>query len=178
MNVNQKLKICVISNLVILIGIILIVSLCGSKENAYWNIGPGDGLVLINIHIDTWDKYYGLLGFILIFKISQVVIAEIAHPIIGFNIYNPDKKVITDFTKTELQIYGNTMYMIDSIRNVLMIMITITQIDIALFGAIVSEITGIFTVRMLLNEKTFTLKNNGDYNKINTEIDEDIIEMV
>jgi len=45
-------------------------------------------------------------------------------------------------------------------------------------GAIVSEITGIFTVRMLLNEKTFTLENNGDYDKINTEIDEDCIEMV
>ena len=36
------------------------------------------------------------------------------NPIIGFNIYNPDKKNISDFTKLELQIYGNSMYLIDN----------------------------------------------------------------
>jgi hypothetical protein len=159
MNVNQKLKLCVISNAFLLIIVIMVITLCGSKENEYWNIGPNNKFIIINVHINTWFKYYWLLAFIALLKISQVIIAEIAHPIIGFNIYNPDKKVITEFTKNELQLYGNTMYMIDAIRNVLMIMITITQIDIAIFGAVISEITSIFTIRMLLNEKSFT-KNN------------------
>ena len=72
--------------------------------------------------------------------------------------YNPDKKVITDFTKNQLQIYGNLMYFIDSVRGVFTILITISQVDVALFGVFVSEITGIYTVRMLLDEKKF-IKN-------------------
>ena len=34
-------------------------------------------------------------------------------------------------------------------------MVSITQIDIALFSLIASQITSIFTIRLLLNEKTF-----------------------
>ena len=39
-------------------------------------------------------------------------------------------------------------------------MLAITQIDIALFDAFIGELTTVFTVRMLLNEKTF---NNSQY---------------
>ena len=51
------------------------------------------------------------------------------------------------------------MYFIDSIRNVFMIMLTISQIDIALWGVLISEFTSIFTIRYLLNEKKFLKKN-------------------
>ena len=81
-----------------------------------------------------------------------------AHPILGFSIYNPDKKIITEFTKNQLQVYGNLMYLIDSVRGVFTILVTISQVDIALVGVLVSEITGIFTIRMLLNEKQFIPK--------------------
>ena len=165
MNVNNKLRICIFANALLLSGIIIIISLCGSKESKYWRFGPNEDLVLINVHINTWNKYYYLLGVIAFIKVTQVIINEIAQPIIGFNIYNPDKKEITDFTKFELQLYGNIMYLIGSIRSVLMIMLSITQIDIALFGAVVCEITSIFTIRMLLNEKIFVKKNKG-YDKI------------
>ena len=103
--------------------------------------------------------------FVSIIKVSQCFIAEIAHPIIGFNIYNPDKKVITDFTKLELQLYGNLMYTIDGIRDVVMIVMSISQIDIALWGILCSEIASIFTIRLLLNEKEFRKKeinNNSE----------------
>ena len=96
MNVNQKLKLCVISNAFLLI---MVITLCGSKENKYWNIGPNNKLIIINVNINTWFKYYWLLGFIALLKISQVIIAEIAHPIIGFNIYNPDKKLLLNLQK-------------------------------------------------------------------------------
>ena len=46
------------------------------------------------------------------------------------------------------------------------IMITITQIDIALFDAIIGELTTIFTIRMLLNQKTFCKEN--EYTSLNT----------
>ena len=45
-------------------------------------------------------------------------------------------------------------------------MITITQIDLALFSVLVGEITSLFTIRMLLNEKTF----NKNYINLDNEI--------
>ena len=84
-------------------------------------------------------------------------IDEIANPIISFNIYNPDKTVIEDFSKNELQIYGNLLYGIDATKQVFLIMVSITQIDIALVSMFASELASIVTIRMLLNEKTFPL---------------------
>jgi hypothetical protein len=56
-----------------------------------------------------------------------------------------------------------------------MAVITITQVDIAFSGMIVSEIVSIFTVRHLLNCKTFTkIKNTNN----NLEYEDDAILMV
>ena len=168
-DVNKKLKICVFSNFILLIFIISIISLCGKSESSYWKFGPNEELIIINVQINNYSKYCLLLLTISIFKIMDVIISEIANPIIGFNIYNPDKKVITEFTKNELQFYGNTMYLIDGIRNVLMIMVSITQIDIALFGVLISEFTSIFTIRLLLNDKSF---RKEEYNNLEEEMPE------
>ena len=161
MNVNKKLKLCVVSNFILLSLTIIIISLFSNKSSTYWNIGPNEKLIIISVKIDNWTKYWILLSFIAFLKITKCVIAEIAHPIIGFNIYNPDKKLITEFTKIELQFYGNSMYLIDNIRNVFMIMITISQIDVALWGVFIAEFTSIFTIRYLLNEKKFSKNNNN-----------------
>jgi hypothetical protein len=47
------------------------------------------------------------------------------------------------------------MWFINSLTNSLFVMITISQIDIAILRILYSEITTIFTIRMLLNEKEF-----------------------
>ena len=91
-----------------------------------------------------------------------VFIGEIANPIIGFNIYNPDKKVITDFTKNELQFYGNTLYIIDSTRYIFKVMVLVTQIDLAFISMLSGEIISFITIRMLLNEKEFIKKEKKD----------------
>ena len=154
-DINRKLKICVFSNLLLLSFVISIILLFKDDKSTYLRWGPQDDLIIISVAINNMTKYFMLLFIIAIIKISDVVIAEIANPIIGFNIYNPDKKVITEFTKNELQFYGNSMYLIDAIKAVLLIMVNISQIDIAIWGVIVSESTSLFTIRMLLNEKEF-----------------------
>ena len=161
-DINRKLKICVFSNLLLLSFVISIILLFKDDKSTYLRWGPQDDLIIISVAINNMTKYFMLLGIIAIIKISDVVIAEIASPIIGFNIYNPDKKVITDFTKNELQFYGNSMYLIDANKAVLLIMVNISQIDIALWGVIVSETTSLFTIRMLLNEKEFKLNNDSE----------------
>jgi hypothetical protein len=88
-------------------------------------------------------------------KGCDVMVNEIGSPILGFPVYNPDKKIIDDFTKNQLNFLANSMWFVNGFRTVLMAVITITQVDIAFSGMIVSEIVSIFTVRHLLNCKTF-----------------------
>ena len=150
----KKLKYCLILNVIVLF-IIILLSFIFRVGGSYWNFGPNKVLVIISVHIDTWSKYFILLTIITLINISKVIIEEIGMPILNFNIYNPDKKHITEFTKLELHVYGNTMYAISNIRRVLLLILNISQIDIAIYNIFVCEVTSIFTIRMLLNEKHF-----------------------
>ena len=164
-NSRIKLQYCIFTYSILLICIIFLVFYFQTKNNYFrWGVPDKNEspLIVISIKIDDYYKYFCLLLFIAIFRITKVIVTEIAEPILAFTIYNPDKKNINNFGKNELQFYGNTLYFIDSIRYVFTIMLAVTQIDIALFDALIGEITTIFTIRLLLNEKTF----NNTYNEL------------
>lgn len=154
---NQKTKLfhCVWVNIILLSVIVFLVFTFNDGSSSYFRWGPQEDLVLISIKINTWERYFVLLLLQVLIKVCNVIVGEIANPILGFTIYNPDKKEVFGFDKTELQVYANLMFFVDNCKYTLMFLFSISQIDIAFFGIIVSEITGIFTVRMLLNEKTF-----------------------
>ena len=160
MKATTKLKYCVTGNILLLVVIVIII-IHYQHESKYFRFGPSNDLIVISVNINTNDRYLILLLIISLVKITKVVVEEIGMPVIGFSIYNPDKKVITEFTKNELQFYGNTMYLTSSLRYIFEVMVTITQIDIAIYSVIISEITTIFTIRLLLNEKRFP-KNEDD----------------
>jgi len=159
---NYKLRYCVIINFVLFLIISFVILLCKDDNNYYMTYGPNDNLYVLSIQINTPQKYIYLQFFLLFVEFSRVFTNEIASPILGFNIYNPDKKIITEFTKNELQFLANTMWLINSLTTSLFVMITISQIDIAILRTLYSEITTIFTIRMLLNEKKFIYEDYID----------------
>ena len=127
-------------------------------SSKYFRFGWHDDLILISIPINTKIKYIFLNIFIGIIRIVEVIIQEIAHPIIEFTIYNPDKKVITQFSRYELQLYGNLMYFIDNFKRIVMLLITISQFDLALISMLFGEIATVFTINYILSEKKFVEK--------------------
>ena len=158
MNSRNKLQLCILIYGILLIGIVSIISIYKTHGEYFrWGIPNKneEPLIIISVNIDNYYKYFSLLLMITIIRIIKVGVTEIADPILTFNIYNPDKKNIEEFGKNELQFYGNMLYLIDNLRYVFTLMITITQIDLALYSVLVGEITSLFTIRMLLNEKTF-----------------------
>ena len=158
MEVKKKLQLCILVYSILLILIVIVINFFQTKSTYFrWGVPNKDEepLIIISVNIDNYYKYCCLLFLITIIRIIKVGVTEIADPIITFNIYNPDKKNIEDFGKNELQFYGNMLYLIDNLRYVFTLMITISQIDLAIYGVLVGEITSIFTIRMLLNEKTF-----------------------
>ncbi len=162
-SIQNKIRLCILGNAITVLLVVLPICLLSESGN-YFRFGPSDDFILINIKIDTSAKYLSVLTLIAIINVIKVISEEIGGPILGFNIYNPDKKIITDFTKCELQLYGNTMFMLSGLRNIFITLITITQFDIALWSLLVSEAASLFTIRMLLNEKTFQ-----NYNEIEME---------
>ena len=159
MNQKDKLKLCLIANILLLF-IIIMLMFAFESNSIYCRIGPQDNLEILAFKVDTWKKYYIILGLVSFIKITKVFIQEMGMPILGFSIYNPDKKVITEFTKNELQFYANSMYLISGLRYVFEIIVTISQLDLAVFSVIVSEFASFFTIRILLNEKEFVKKIN------------------
>ena len=67
--------------------------------------------------------------------------------------------------------------MICGFKRLMLIMISITQIDLAMIGMLSGEIMSFFTIRMLLNEKIFENDNNKYY-KINPENAENEHELI
>ena len=159
---NFRLKYCVFINFLLFIFIVITVVIFNNNNN-YFKYGPNDDLDILGIKINTIDKYLYLQLFLCFVEISRAWTNEIASPILGFNIYNPDKKIIKEFTKNELQLLANIMWLINSLTNALFILITISQIDIAILRILYSEITTIFTIRLLLNDKTFIVENDETF---------------
>lgn len=168
---KKRLQQCIIINTILLITIIGSILLFGNNDNKYLKYGPNDNLQPLGIPINTWNKYILFQILICFIKITEVYIGEIADPILGFDIYNPDKKIINHFTKNELQTYANSMWLISALRSALMVVILISQIDIALLQVLYGEIMSFYTIRLLLNDKKFPEDFDSLSNVSNNSID-------
>ena len=154
----NKIRICLGLNVFLLIFIISCIIIFAS-DSRYFKFGPNDDFILISVPINSLSRYIFLLCLIACNNCIKVLIGEIGEPILVFNVYNPDKKIITEFTKPQLLFYANSMFFISNTRRVFEIMITVTQLDIAVFSIIVEQIVSIFTVYFLVNEKKFDKKD-------------------
>ena len=128
-------------------------------NSSYFRFGPHNDFVFISVFINSYERYSLLLFLISLNNIIKVLVGEIGEPILVFNVYNPDKKVITKFTQPQILFYANSMFFISNIRRVFDVLINVTQIDIALFSIVVEQLISICTVSFLVNEKQF---NNCD----------------
>ncbi len=148
-----------------------------AESSPYWRIGYNEDLIVISVKINSASKYAALLMLIAFINASRVIVEEIGMPILSFSIYNPDKKVIQGFGKNELQVYANAMYVVSGLRGVLMTVVSITQVDLAIWSLLASEVASIYTIRMLLNEKTFEESLRKEYTVVHVEEAEEVEEI-
>ena len=127
---KQRLKVCIIGQAMLLAIALVTTSILATKDSLYYRIDSSEELIVISVKINTWTRYCILLVYILIFRVCKVFINELGIPILTFNIYDPNRKVIKDFTRLELQVLGNIMFMLNSIRYALTLQLSIIQIDI------------------------------------------------
>jgi hypothetical protein len=155
----NKVRLCLFLNscLVLFIGFYITNFASDSK---YFRFGPSEDFIFISVQINTTQKYCSLLTLIFVNDIVRVIIQEFGDPVLYMNVYNPDKKEITEFSKAQLYFYANSMFLINNIRYIFTILISVTQIDIALFSVLVEQVVVIITIKMLLDEKKFINKKS------------------
>ena len=154
MKTLKKIQICLGLNIFLLLLISSCISIFAS-DSKYFRFGPSEDFILISVKIDNYQKYYLLLILITCNNCIRTIVSQIGSQILIFNVYNPDKKVITEFTKSQLLFYANTMFFVGNIRVFFELLLTISQIDIALFSIFVKQLFSIGISIFLLNEKDF-----------------------
>ena len=129
-------------------------------SSPYFNIGPSEKLIIFNIKIDTPSKYVYSQLFMIYINFIEIISVEGAAPILYFRIFNPDLKTINDFTKNELIFYNVTLNFMTALRSMILIIISLVQVDFVVLGTIYYQLMSIFITNQLLKLKKFDISNN------------------
>lgn len=105
----------------------------------------------------------------------DVYINDTIFPYINNNVRNNNVKNIKEFSKGEIRLLTNGTYIMSSIKGSVLIMVTISQIDIVLIQVLFGEIACLLTTDTQLSEKTY---GQEDYEPIQQTIDLDGIELI
>ncbi len=153
MQINKTIQLCIVINGILLSCIAGIIF--RFADESMLKIGYSKDLIILGVTIDTMEKYIFLQFLIFLVEFCYALIYEYANPIMYFSIFNADKRVITDFGKLELQIYAQSIWFLTSLKNGLMLLVAIQQIDITLSKIFFNEIAAAIVIRSLLNKKEF-----------------------
>jgi len=129
---------------------------------SYFRLGPHDDLTVLAVPIDTWARWWALALFLSLMGLADVLTEELANPVLTFTIYNPDKRIIAGFGRFELQVLANLTYLTSALKRLLLVLVQISQCDLALVHIAVTELATVFTIRTLLAEKTFVRRSSRE----------------
>ena len=148
MKIHQRTLLCVVLNCASLVPVFIFVGIY-----AKWEFGPTKNLRVISVPINTWSRYIVLLLMSSLLKILEVGLNDVGSPNLGFTIYDPTKTKVFGFTRWQLEIEANAMWLSNNIGTIFKTMILVSRLDIALISTFCGEIAGMFVVHYLLNQK-------------------------
>ena len=142
-------------NIALVAVVIAIVISFNEGKTPYLNVGWHPDLFILGCNIDTRGKYICLILLLGLLEAVDVYINDTIYPYISNNVRNNNVKHIKEFSKNELRLLTNGSYVMSSIKYTLLIMVSISQIDISLIKVLFGEITCLFTTDIQLSEKTY-----------------------
>jgi hypothetical protein len=130
----------------------------------YWKFGPSEDFHFLGaVVIDKYWKWVGILVIITILEFSRVYSEELVGPILAFTIYDPDKRVINDFTYGQLRYGANMNRLGINTWTVIQTMIVVSRADFTLWLIVISQIASDVAIRTLLRDKQFKDGYVGDF---------------
>ena len=108
---------------------------------------------VISVPINTSVSSNRPLVLSSLLKILEVGLNDIGSPNLGFTIYDPTKTKVFGFTRWQLEIETNAMWLSNNVGTIFKTMILVSRLDIALISTFCGEIAGMFVMHYLLNQK-------------------------
>jgi hypothetical protein len=137
-NVRNRIFVAFYGNIVVAFMVICIVLTFNDGSSPYLRFG--------------WNDNLSVLG---VFEVLDVFINDTIYPYIMNNVRDNNVKEIKEFTKYETRLITNGSFFISDIKYSLYIMISISQIDIALIKVLIGGLACILTTNIQLSGKTF-----------------------
>jgi hypothetical protein len=125
------------------------------EKNTFLRFGPHDDLVVVSVRIDNWGSYVALLSLLLVVTLSRAYTAEVGNSIGRYLIYDMNTQHIKDISMLNLVIYSNAMYFFSMVRDMLLTLVGITQIDLSLWTIVIYTFVQIAAIIWLLRDKKF-----------------------
>ena len=122
--------------------------------------GPNKSLFFLDVMIDTWRKWVGLIFFIMITQTLKVLADEIISPFIMNTIMDHKEKEIL-FSYYVSQFICQVYYIFSGIAKVIHVSIAMSQIDCILVVLITDVIISTYTTHMFLAKKK--LQQDDDF---------------
>jgi len=127
-----------------------------NKRNFLIKIGPNDDLIIMEIIINTYLKYFLLLFYIIIKTIITNINNQLVHPWIILNIQN-ENEPIKNNNYYEITIISNLYGWFDWFSNLILLF---SQIDICFFSLSIDLISNCIVTKYYLQQKRNKLKLN------------------
>jgi hypothetical protein len=153
MRTAERTTLCVLLNLIGLVGILSFIFSIADISDIFV-YGPSPSLKILTITIDTWAKYLGLIAVSSLIRIVGVLSNELGASVLGFTVYDPTVTVVYGFSKCQLQILTNAMWITNSLTQAFQLFVSIARLDITLATTVAGEITSAITVWYLLSKKS------------------------
>ena len=117
----------------------------GMYESPYYEFGPSENLVLafVEIKIDTWGKYSGLVVYIICSCFMKVLSGDWVYPWINSVAMNPEVKLVQPLPV--VYFLTNYIWILNSAYNVFFFALIYSQVDLALFTILGSAVGGLIS---------------------------------
>jgi len=154
---KNEIKNCLVFNTFIII--FFIYSILYNLDKTNIKIGYNDDLIIIGTKIDNIYKYIFLQFNIFLIEFVYEFTYEYANPKLYFLVFDDDKKLITEFSKIELQLYSQILWFLTSLKNGLMLLISVSQIDLVISKILYNQLAHIIVIKKTLDKKSFIKRN-------------------
>jgi hypothetical protein len=140
------------------------------QDNHYIRFGPHIELTLLSVPIDTWSRYWLTVTLLSLINAIAVFSQEVVQPALEYRVYNPAYHNISRYSKRELFVLTNVKFTCNGVRQVFVILISVTQIDLALWQTLTGSILSLACVWRILGTKTFQPETNRTPTATSTEL--------
>ncbi len=153
----HKVRTALLANGVLLLLVAVLIGVFGRRSSDYFRYGPSEDLNIVGVPIANWYSYATLHALLLLLTVSEAIIHDLTMPGMFLTVFDPheDRVEVTSFGRTELNFYINAMDVISGVRQVITVMLVISQLDIAMAQVIYRQFGRVFTVSYLLRQKRF-----------------------